>query len=110
MYQYRARLMENKECVDAVSIPFGFRKIVMTSDNGLLLNGKRITICGVAKHQDFEGMGCAPICEQLDQDMALKKETDANAVRLSHYQHPYYFRFNAFNYFIKGYQQNERTI
>lgn len=91
MYRCRARLIENEECVDEVSISFGFRKIEMTADNGLLLNGKRITICGVAKHQDFEGMGCAPTHGQLDRDMELIKEIGANAVRLSHYQHPDYF-------------------
>lgn len=36
-------------------------------------------------------MGCAFTRAQLDEDMAILKELGANAVRLSHYQHPQYF-------------------
>lgn len=91
MYQCAARLLDHDVCVDEICIPFGFRTIEMTADQGLLLNGQPIAICGVAKHQDFEGMGCAPFCEQLDKDMELIQEIGANSVRLSHYQHPDYF-------------------
>lgn len=91
LYTCRARLLCGGVCVDEVALSFGFRSIEMTADTGFFLNGEHLLICGVAKHQDFAGYGCAPGEEQLDQDMALIKEIGANAVRLSHYQHPQYF-------------------
>lgn len=55
------------------------------------LNGEHVTICGVAKHQDREGCGPAATRDNLDEDMSLIREIGANAIRLSHYQHPQYF-------------------
>lgn len=91
LYTCRARLLAGGEVADEVSLPCGFRTIRMTADKGLFLNGRHIHIDGVAKHQDREGAGCAPTEAQLDEDFALIREIGANAVRLSHYQHPQYF-------------------
>lgn len=91
LYTCRARLLCGGSCVDEVALPFGFRSVAMTADKGFFLNGEHLLLRGVAKHQDFAGYGCAPGTEQLDQDMALIREIGANAVRLSHYQHPQYF-------------------
>lgn len=91
LYTCRARLLVDGMCVDEVALSCGFRTIELTADEGIFLNGQHIHLNGVAKHQDREGMGCAPTEEQLDEDMALILEIGANAVRLSHYQHPQYF-------------------
>lgn len=90
LYRCRARIMNKEQIVDEVSLPFGFRRISLSPDTGFLLNGQRIRIHGVAKHQDWFGKGCAPSNEQLDIDMELIRDIGANAVRLSHYQHPEY--------------------
>lgn len=91
LYTCRARLLVAGMCVDKVMLPCGFRTIELTADQGMFLNGQYIHLNGVAKHQDREGMGCAPTEDQLDEDLALVLEIGANAVRLSHYQHPQYF-------------------
>lgn len=91
MYRCTARLFRKTECIDEVSLQFGFRSISMTPEQGLMFNEKPVLICGVAKHQDFEGAGSATTVQQLDTDMALIREIGANSVRLSHYQHPDYF-------------------
>lgn len=91
LYTCRARLLVDGTCVDEVALPCGFRTIELTADQGMFLNGKYIHLNGVAKHQDREGMGCAPTEKQLDEDLALILEIGANTVRLSHYQHPQYF-------------------
>jgi len=90
LYQFRARLMVKNECVDEVSMSFGFRAIAMTPDKGFFLNGEHLRINGVCKHQDRHGRGCAPTRTELDEDLCLIREVGANAVRLSHYQHPQY--------------------
>ncbi|MGF6990277.1 beta-galactosidase [Lachnospiraceae bacterium PM6-15] len=91
LYRISAELYVDAVCVDQVSLNCGFRKCEINSDNGFLLNDQHVKLNGVAKHQDCEGVGNGPSNEQLDTDMQLILEVGANAVRLSHYQHPQYF-------------------
>ena len=88
LYTLNAKLRINDECADEVSFQFGFRSIQITPDRGFFLNGEHLLINGVCKHQDREGCACAPSQEELEEDMRLIREIGANAVRLSHYQHP----------------------
>lgn len=90
LYRCTARLWRGGELADEISLPFGFRDAEISAQKGFLLNGTPLRLNGVAKHQDFAGAGCAPSEEQLDQDFALISEVGANAIRLSHYQHPQY--------------------
>lgn len=90
-YTLRAQLIHDGAACDQVELAFGFRGITIDADKGFSLNGRHLRLNGVAKHQDREGMGCAPTRAQLDEDMVILKELGANAVRLSHYQHPQYF-------------------
>jgi beta-galactosidase len=57
----------------------------------VFLNGKPIKLNGVSRHQDFAGVGNALTKEHMDLDMSLIKEIGANSVRLSHYQHDYFY-------------------
>lgn len=72
---------------DEASLCLGFRHITMSPDEGLRLNGERVKLCGVAKHQDCAGVFNAVTDKQIDEDFAFIREIGANAVRLSHYQH-----------------------
>ena len=72
---------------DVVSTRFGCRKMEIDADKGFFLNGKSYPLRGVAKHQDFKGLGNAITLEQMQQDMAIIKELGANTLRLAHYQH-----------------------
>ena len=91
LYTFLAELVEDGQTVDEVCLHIGYREIQMTADKGFFLNGEHVTICGVAKHQDREGCGPAATRDNLDEDMSLIREIGANAIRLSHYQHPQYF-------------------
>ena len=87
-YTLTARLVnQSGQTIDETSVRLGFRRIVISSDEGLRLNGRHIKLCGVSKHQDRAGVFNAVTNEQLDEDFALIHEIGANAVRLSHYQH-----------------------
>ena len=88
LYMLRAALRIDGETADETEIRLGFRTVSMSPDDGLRLNGERLKICGVAKHQDRAGVFSAVSSEQIDEDFALIREIGANAVRLSHYQHP----------------------
>ena len=91
LYRVKLELYEEKTVVEERSISTGFRTIQITSDQGLFLNGKHVKLRGVARHQDFGGVGNAVSKENMECDMQLIKEIGANSVRLSHYQHDDYF-------------------
>ena len=91
LYTLQAELIVDGVSADRISLSCGFRDIRVDPEQGLFLNGRHLKLNGVAKHQDWSGMGNAPTEEQLDLDMSLILEVGANAVRLSHYQHPQYF-------------------
>lgn len=90
-YTLTAELTDGESVVDTVSMTIGYRDIRMTADKGFFLNGEHVVICGVAKHQDRAGCGPAQSDAELENDMEIIKEVGANAVRLSHYQHPQHF-------------------
>ena len=88
LYTLRALLQIDGETADETEIRIGFRTVSMSPDDGLRLNGQPMKLCGVAKHQDRAGVFSAVSGAQIDEDFDLIREIGANAVRLSHYQHP----------------------
>lgn len=76
------------EVTDCRRIMTGFRTFAYSAQKGYLLNGKPIKLNGVARHQDFGGIGNAVTPETMALDMGIVKEVGANTLRLSHYQHP----------------------
>lgn len=88
LYTVKAELLADGAVCDAVELRTGFKKVELTGERGLLLNGKPYPLRGVAKHQDFAGVFCAVGEEHIRRDFALIDEIGATAVRLSHYQHP----------------------
>lgn len=91
-YQYRliAQLSNKDGVCDEVSLAIGFKQIAMDSEKGFFLNGAHLKIKGVAKHQDHPGVYSAVSREDILRDQQDIREIGANAVRLSHYQHPQY--------------------
>lgn len=78
---------ESGNLCDKRTIPTGFRTIEYSPEQGLLLNGKPYKLHGVARHQDFGGLGNAITEKELQTDLKLILEMGANSVRCSHYQH-----------------------
>ncbi|MFW6676867.1 glycoside hydrolase family 2 protein [Lacrimispora sp. AGF001] len=90
LYLLRAALCVNGNVVDEVCESIGFRSIKMNAQTGFYLNGRKEKIRGVSMHQDFAESFSAVTKEQQDISFQLIKEIGANAIRLSHYQHPQY--------------------
>lgn len=88
LYTLRAVLTVGGAEADAVTLRTGFRRVELSAEKGLLLNGRPTKLRGVAKHQDRAGVFCAASAENVREDFAIITELGANAVRLSHYQHP----------------------
>ena len=80
LYQVKLELYEEETMVEERSISTGFRTIQITSEQGLFLNGKHVKLRGVARHQDFGGVGNAVSKENMECDMQLIKEIGANSV------------------------------
>lgn len=88
LYCLRAALQIEGKTADETALRLGFRSVSVSPDDGLRLNGERLRLCGVAKHQDRAGVYSAVSDAQIDEDFDIIREIGANAVRLSHYQHP----------------------
>lgn len=75
--------------VDEFIIVTGFREIKI-SGGDIYLNGRRIVLKGISRHEDHPNFGNALTYEEMERDMVLIKNMGANAVRLGHYPpHPY---------------------
>ena len=68
-----------------VQIPLGFRLFRFDPEAGFLLNGKRVQIQGVNRHQSYPGMGNALPDSRQWKDMQLIRDMGANFWRTSHY-------------------------
>lgn len=94
LYQLLAEIYdENGELIELVPYQFGFRRIEISSEKGILLNGKRLIINGVNRHEWNAKTGRSITFSDMTADIATFKENNINAVRTSHYpnQIPWYY-------------------
>lgn len=87
LYLAIAELLVDGELADTVSLRFGCREFAVDPDRGFLLNGEVYPLRGVARHQDWEGVGNAVTPAMMETDLELLLELGATTVRLAHYQH-----------------------
>lgn len=75
---------------EVISQKIGFRKIEI--NNGILqLNGRKIFMRGVNRHEYNPKTGRAITKEQIYQELLMIKEAGCNAIRCSHYPNQSYF-------------------
>ena len=87
-YLYKAvtQLVADDIIVDEVTQPLGLRHFELKASAGMYLNGKKVPMYGVCRHQDRWSFGSALTDEQHDEDLAIIKEIGATTVRFAHYQ------------------------
>jgi len=85
-YLYRAITIISNDGgeADRVITRFGIRKVEMTADKGLILNGEPLKIKGVNCHQDHAGIGSALPDYLQYYRIGLLKKYGVNAYRTSH--------------------------
>ncbi len=90
-YEIRTEIRLDGETVDTHIDRIGFREIEVKS-KGLFLNGRRLKLRGINRHQSYPYVGYAmPESIQRYDARILKRELGLNAVRTSHYpQSPYF--------------------
>jgi beta-galactosidase len=77
-------LVKNNEIIDVVSQKIGFRTVEIT-EKGLLVNGQRIFVKGVNRHEHDPKTGHVISKESMLEDIRLMKLFNINTVRSSHY-------------------------
>lgn len=85
-------LASSDAALDRVSRRFGFREAEFRKDGGFYLNGQRLGLIGLNRHQTYPYIGAAAPArlQRLDADL-VKFELGCNIVRTSHYpQSPYF--------------------
>lgn len=65
--------------------PLGLRWVSVSTSDGVSLNGSRLQLRGVNRHQDREDEGFALESADHEQDFALMREMGVNALRTAHY-------------------------
>lgn len=88
LYTLRAELLADGRLSDQMEEHIGFRSVCVRADSGFFLNGRHLRLNGVACHQDRAGVYSAKQLLDIDRDFVFVDEIGANALRLSHYQHP----------------------
>ena len=91
LYILKTQLYQDNTLLDETETTFGIREAVFKKD-GFYLNGRKLRIRGLNRHQSFPYVGYAmpKSMQKLDADL-LKKELGLNAVRTSHYPQSHYF-------------------
>ena len=89
-YIIKTELIVDDEIVDTHETKVGFRQLKFTN-KGFFLNGRRVQILGLNRHQSYPYVGYAmPESIQRD-DARVLKAMGVNAVRTSHYPQSQYF-------------------
>ncbi len=92
LYICRAELLSRSgEVVDVAETTFGFRTARWQTE-GFFLNGRKVFLRGLNRHQSYPYMGyAAPASLQREDARILKEELCCNAVRTSHYPQSRHF-------------------
>jgi len=73
------------EVVESTACRVGFRRVELSGNRELLVNGKAVLFKGVNRHDHDPDHGKAVPHERMVQDVELMKQFNFNAVRTSHY-------------------------
>lgn len=89
-YLINTELLLNGDVIDTHTEKVGFRSAIFKKD-GFYLNGKRVQIRGLNRHQSYPYVGYAMPESIQRNDAQVLKKLGVNAVRTSHYPQSHYF-------------------
>lgn len=69
---------------DSISQRFGVRTVEYTPEQGLLLNGKKVLLKGIANHHTLGALGAAAHPDAMRKRLSMLKDWGFNHVRTSH--------------------------
>lgn len=85
LYHARGELLEDDLASDTAEIRFGFRVAEFRPQQGFFLNGARLDLRGVNRHENMPGFGTALPDSLHREDAQTIKNLGLNFIRLSHY-------------------------
>ena len=91
LYNLKTELCIGESVIDTHEVKIGFRDAEFRKD-GFYLNGKKLKLRGLNRHQSYPYVGYAmpKSMQEMDADV-LKKELGLNTVRTSHYPQSHHF-------------------
>lgn len=91
LYEIKVKLLKGSEVIDEYKDTFGFREAEFRPD-GFYLNGRRVKLVGLNRHQAYPYVGYAMPQRVQEKDAEiLKYELGLNIVRTSHYPQSIHF-------------------
>ncbi|MCR5709974.1 MAG: DUF4981 domain-containing protein [Bacteroidales bacterium] len=91
LYKLTVKLTDGKKLAQTLHFNVGFRKVEIVGSD-LLVNGKRVLIKGVNRHELDPDGGYVVSHERMEQDIKIMKQLNINAVRTCHYpDDPYWY-------------------
>ena len=93
LYDLTIRLLSSDgTLVDMRACKIGFKTVSIASNGALTINGKRLVVHGVNRHDFSQDNGRTVSREEMLQDVLTMKRLNVNAVRTSHYpNNPYFY-------------------
>jgi len=92
LYTLELEVRHNGQQIDLQTSTFGFREAEFRKDGGFYLNGERVKLIGLNRHQTYAYIGAAAPArlQRKDADI-IKYELGCNIVRTSHYPQSKHF-------------------
>ncbi len=90
LYKVVTQVLSEGKVIDEVVQPLGLRHFELKAADGMYLNGKKVPMYGVCRHQDWWELGSALTNENHATDLNIIKEIGATTIRFAHYQQAEY--------------------
>ena len=90
LHRVVVQLVDGEQVLDEVAQPLGIRRFELRPGDGMYLNGRRVPMYGVCRHQDRWGFGSALSNAQHAEDLEIIREMGATTIRFAHYQQSEY--------------------
>ncbi len=71
--------------IHTVTNQIGFRTISFTNNIGFFVNGRKVVMRGVCRHEEWPTTGRTTSRALSDLDIGMMKDANFNAIRMSHY-------------------------
>ncbi len=89
LYRVKVTLFDGEHEVESQTFRYGIRRVRITRENGIEINGEKLYIQGTNHHQDYPHLGNAAPAAMQRRDAMIMKRAGYNLIRLAHYtQHP----------------------
>ena len=86
LYTLTVQLLDaNNTIVHTITNQIGFRTITFVNQQGYFINGKKVVLRGICRHEFWPIDGRTSSLAESDLDIGLIKDMNFNAVRLTHY-------------------------